>query len=40
MASNSSESSQKTILEFNIGDIVKARDRLWHIDQIHKDDII
>ncbi len=40
MASNSSESSQKTILEFNIGDIVKARDRLWRIDQIHKDDII
>lgn len=36
MASNLSESSQKTILQFNIGEIVKARDRLWRIDQIHK----
>jgi len=36
MASNSLKSSQKTIPEFNIGEIVKARDRLWRIDQIHK----
>ena len=36
MASNLSESSQKTIPEFDIGEIVKARDRLWRIDQIHK----
>ncbi len=36
MASNLSESSQKTIPEFDIGEIVKARDRLWRIDQFHK----
>ena len=36
MASNSLESSQKAIPEFSIGEIVKARDRLWRIDQIHK----
>ncbi len=29
-------SSSKLDAEFNIGEIVKARDRLWRIDQIHK----
>ena len=28
--------SEDTIPEFNIGEIVEARDRLWRIDQIHK----
>ncbi|MBY9006525.1 MAG: hypothetical protein KGD63_07180 [Candidatus Lokiarchaeota archaeon] len=32
----SKTSSSKLIPEFNIGEIVKARDRLWRIDQIHK----
>ena len=31
-----SESSQEIIPDFNIGEIVKARNRLWRIDQIHK----
>ncbi len=29
-------SSSKLVSEFNIGEIVKVRDRLWRIDQIHK----
>ncbi|KKM79019.1 hypothetical protein LCGC14_1354110, partial [marine sediment metagenome] len=32
----SKTSSSKLVSEFNIGEIVKARDRLWRIDQIHK----
>ena len=36
MVSNSTESSQEIIPDFNIGEIVKARNRLWRIDQIHK----
>ncbi len=32
----SKTSSSKLIVEFNLGEIVKARDRLWRIDQIHK----
>ena len=29
-------SSSKLVPKFSIGEIVKARDRLWRIDQIHK----
>jgi len=36
MTSNSTESSPVIIPDFNIGEIVKARERLWRIDQIHK----
>ncbi|KKL87099.1 hypothetical protein LCGC14_1938070, partial [marine sediment metagenome] len=32
----SKTSSSKLVPKFNIGEIVKARDRLWRIDQIHK----
>ncbi len=35
MASNSLENPKKPISEFNIGEIVEARDILWRIDQIH-----
>ncbi len=32
----SKTSSSKSVSEFNIGEIVEARDRLWRIDQIHR----
>ena len=34
----SKTSSSKLVAEFNLGEIVKARDRLWRIDKIHKEE--
>ncbi len=38
MTMDSFINSKDNIPEFNIGEIVEARDRLWRIDQIHKEE--
>ena len=38
MTLDSYVNSKDIIPEFNIGEIVEARDRLWRIDQIHKEE--